>query len=60
MTNNEIWSAIRGQLDNLRDEMGKAVYSDSYGLESIYLDAIARHLADAVTEREAELAARDQ
>jgi hypothetical protein len=55
MTSGEIWSAIRGALPDVVDDLRKAVEADRHVIESAYMDGVARKLADAVVARQQEI-----
>lgn len=48
MSKGKIWSVIRDELPKLRNELKNAVDNQSYEMESVLFDSIARKLADKV------------
>lgn len=47
----KLWSALRGEISYLRDEIKRAAEAENYEVESALFDLICRRLASGALER---------
>lgn len=46
----KVWSAVRSAISGMREEMGRIVETDDYGMESVMMDGMARRISDRVVK----------